>query len=890
MPRQTTSTANRSPSPFSSGPAASADWLLRVVDGGLAGVLLVAPWFMGGRHPLGQFVLVCFAMIVGVAWPLHQLLRRGGSGWRASGAEFILMAAVGLVVLQLAPLPSELLHWLSPHIGEILPLWSGDGSSGALGEWRTLTMTPEWTRGALVMLLAYGMIFLVTVQRIADLSDVERLLRWFSIAAVLMAVVGLLQYLGSNGKFLWIYQHTARTTDDAVKGPFINKNHFAHLLALSLGPLLWSVQKALQTAVHTKKDGFGNNDRLSKLSFWGSHGQLIVLALVLFAGLMTFSRGGIAVMGVAAVVCTALLYRASLLGKRFILALSATICMTVLALTIHGYTEVTERLDDYAGSMDELDSNEARRKIWEANWRGAQDYLAVGAGVGSHREVYPMYFPDPWGTEFTHAENGYLQVLLEAGVPGLTLLLIGICLCAYWCVVGILRSTSKRSLACMAAVTAGLAASVVHSSVDFVWYISSCMSFTVILAACACRLAQLTRSHDRKQPDKLWPLAQPTWLGLAVIMLIASGWMTHNRFCAAMAHSHWDQYLFSKRSLDPEAAGRGFDTPSIDQLRAVLHWTPNDARAHVRLAKLYLEGFENVQRTNPINDHPLSMIRQAALGNFASREETQRWLMKAVGPHVQCLDLARWHARRGLELCPLQGEAYVRLTNVDFLDTTPITEETCLAQAALVRPHHEEVLLALGSQAALRNDLPKAFAHWRELFKKNCGERRQLADMLASKQIPVEIVLEELQPNLSALRTVFRRYRAAKAQVDLTALLVKYRDAAESEGLASEGRYSAARWLEAHEAALALKDPMKAVEYGQRALQYDPNNFDAHFALGKCLLEQGRGADAETHLRWCSQRRPSDKTLRTALLEAVKGRVGGDVQMSSAPSGEQRRR
>ena len=48
--------------------------LLGLVDAGLAAVVLVAPFFMGGRQALGQLVLVALAWFVATAW----LLIKGG--------------------------------------------------------------------------------------------------------------------------------------------------------------------------------------------------------------------------------------------------------------------------------------------------------------------------------------------------------------------------------------------------------------------------------------------------------------------------------------------------------------------------------------------------------------------------------------------------------------------------------------------------------------------------------------------------------------------------------------------------------------------------------------------------------------------------------------------
>ncbi|NIL96134.1 MAG: hypothetical protein GTO62_03070, partial [Planctomycetales bacterium] len=57
-----------------------------------------------------------------------------------------------------------------------------------------ISLTPTATRGGLVMFLAYGLMFLVTVQRMGQLSDVRRLLCWFALATVAMAALGIVQY------------------------------------------------------------------------------------------------------------------------------------------------------------------------------------------------------------------------------------------------------------------------------------------------------------------------------------------------------------------------------------------------------------------------------------------------------------------------------------------------------------------------------------------------------------------------------------------------------------------------------------------------------------------------------------------------------------------------
>ena len=97
------------------------------------------------------------------------------------------------------------------------------------------------------------------------------------------------------------------------------------------------------------------------------------LAIVLFAGLLTQSRGGAAALAVTACVmlfggrAARVVHNGHLLG-------AAVIGMAVVALlSVKGYDELAQRLGDYAtGSLESLDGAGARRKIWAANLAASQ--------------------------------------------------------------------------------------------------------------------------------------------------------------------------------------------------------------------------------------------------------------------------------------------------------------------------------------------------------------------------------------------------------------------------------------------------------------------------------------------------------------------------------------
>ena len=66
---------------------------------------------------------------------------------------------------------------------------------------------------------------------------------------------------------------------------------------------------------------------------------IVALAVTLFAGLMTMSRGGAAAMFLAALLTVTALYRVKSLGKRFVAALACVFVLIGVSLVIHGYQQ-----------------------------------------------------------------------------------------------------------------------------------------------------------------------------------------------------------------------------------------------------------------------------------------------------------------------------------------------------------------------------------------------------------------------------------------------------------------------------------------------------------------------------------------------------------------------
>jgi len=912
--------------PTSAHPPSTFPWLVQVVDAALAGCVFLVPLLMGGRHPWGQWLLVLLAAAAALAWAIHQMLQRRPA-WRPTAALPLVVAALLLPAIQIAPLPPPVLERIAPHTLDLLPLWTPAGDPAArLGLWNTISLAPAETLSGLVLLAAYGLLFLVAVQRIQSPGDLERILRWCAAAAVVMAGFGLVQFFTSNGAFYWFYEHPFSTTSDAVKGSFTNRNHFAQFLALGIGPLLWSLHAAhrqthgettaTRTAGTTRKPSPQHSPQARGGDTWcfRSDGlvanlHLMALAVVVFAAMLSLSRGGMLALGLAAVVAASVLWVESAARRRLALALAGAALLVGLALTIFGYDRVSRRVEDLSsGSIERLDSAVGRRAVWGAVLQAVPRHLALGWGIGSHREVYPLYFDLPSnGKEFTHAENCYLQILLEAGLPGLALATVGIAACAFWCVAGLRRSHSRRLSACLGAIAASLAASAAHALVDFVWYVPACAAIAVILAACAQRACQLagrgparrtsSPGHPVRCPDRrVVPVPRPAMAAIALVLGLAALAMVRQRTGPASAEASWRRFLALEAARNarpegttPEPSADGKPAPDADAeahreriacLERVAHSHPSHARARLELARAYL-GLFDLRQASASNPISLANVRDAALASrFRSREALDEWLARAVGRHRVYLDRALEQTRSALQLCPLQGEGYLFLAKLCFLTGAPDTAKTAyLSQALRVRPFDGGVLFECATEAWLAGEPDLWIDYLRRACRSGRRHQRHVLRQLLANTPPealaemLDLVICQLEPDLEGLDLVHALASRRGRPDQLVRLRRHYAERAETEARAAAGPSGARLWIEAHRLHRDLGNTTQALECARSAQACDPGDYHARYGQALCLVELGRLEEADRQLQWCLQRKPDNAPLRELAKQVLRKRL-----------------
>lgn len=872
-------------------------WCLHIVDACLLGILFLVPLFLGGRHPIGRAVMIALSCMAATAHLANYALTKRPQ-WSPTAAYALFFMAIALVGFQLVPLPTNWLEQIAPRNTSLLPLWVSEAQHPLqLGAWPTVSLNPGATKIALATLVAYALLFFTISERLRTLSDVDRILRLLAISVILMAGFGLLQYLTSNGKFFWFYETPHTNTFRVTKGSFTNRNHFAHFLTLGAAPLLAWIVSRQHSRRHSSK----------RVSSSAGRVRLKAIDLYLWAGivgivvacLLSLSRGGTIALAVAGGTSLAIYFRRKMVGSVFLYGMSLVAVLVIAALSFHDYDRVATRLDDLtSGSLDKLDESQGRRKIWAANVASIREGGFFGAGAGSHREIYPAYLTESQPVEYTHAENGYLQIVTECGYAGAMLLFLALTIVCFWCYTSLRQAKTTQEVTAATAVTASLAASVFHSVADFVWYVPACLSFTIILAAVAFRLTRLINAQSSKSIPSEVRYARPAWSALTLSTALASVWAFSVILGPAQASSSWTQYLLAAGN-DSQATTDAYESTSLEPanrqvlehetaiylLERVVQADPNSARAHMRLAKHYLGLFDSLQ-VSAENSMPINQIRDAAINShYSSSQQLQGWLKRAFGSNVQILYRAHFHTLRGLRLCPLQGEGYLQLASLCFLSGQQQSAvQDLLTQSERVRPHEARILYQIGQQHMHQGRSAETLSYWRKVINSKGSHQSQIINLLASNTSAGSF-LDELRPDWYLLPRIWSTYKAIGRPSDLSQLVGYAEGLAErsSSQYTSEQMASIWRSLARMQQHIQLYDD--AAKSLAKAFDQAPSNYRIRREYGRVLLEVDQYELADVHLRWCLRRRPDAAKLREELALVRQGLVASQAKSDSSQLG-----
>ena len=304
------------------------------------------------------------------------------------------------------------------------------------------TAYPFLTRAELLKFIAYFLVFFLTAQAFHQRADLEKLAWFVVLFCFSVSLLAIIQHFTSDSEIYWM--SGLKIAGDPF-GPYVNRNHFAGFVELTL-PM-----------------------GLALMAFRGMRRDLFPLATLLTivpvsALVLSGSRGGIVgfIVEVGILVLVARHQRA-LHGGR----VAAVVMVLVAALAFVVWVGTGTAIERF--SQVKAPQVTGARRISMA--RGALhiffDHPIIGCGLGTLVSVYPRYETAYDGKVVDHVHNDYVEMLAEAGLLG------GFCGAMFlWL---IYRESRKNLLADQGHFSRGLHAGaavaicgiLVHSFVDF---------------------------------------------------------------------------------------------------------------------------------------------------------------------------------------------------------------------------------------------------------------------------------------------------------------------------------------------------------------------------------------------------------------------------------------
>jgi O-antigen ligase len=304
------------------------------------------------------------------------------------------------------------------------------------------TEYPYLTRVNLLLLAAYAILFFLTTQVFRERRDLARL-AWF-LAALCFAVslFGIAQHFTSEGTIYWFRK---LTVGGAVFGPYVNRNHFAGFVEMTLPfPLALMIFRGM------RRDIFPLATLLS----------VVPIGALILSGSRAGVIGFVFELGVLGLLSRS---RKTRSGKRSV-ALGLAVFASLAFAAWLGAGKIIERF-----SLLRPGEVSIGRRVSMATG-GMHLFFAYpvsGSGLGTLVAVYPRFETLYDGLVVDHLHNDYIELLAELGVVG------GLCGLAF---LFFLFRDARRSFeaeqghfsrAIHAGAIAGIAGLLLHSFVDF---------------------------------------------------------------------------------------------------------------------------------------------------------------------------------------------------------------------------------------------------------------------------------------------------------------------------------------------------------------------------------------------------------------------------------------
>ncbi len=439
-------------------------------------LLCWVPLPYGSNSVLGMGVIGFFSFFLSAFFVIGFLLKKVKIAevfYRAKWFHCCFMVVLLWIFVQQIPLPSSIVNCISPTVYEI-KMASFKIIGYQCPEWLQLSLDSYATALNASLSLSYYLLFCLMLL-LVNTPDRLRYFAWTLICAgAFQALFGALSMLSGMEVLLFgVKEHGI----GLATGTFINRNHFAGFLeltlALGIGLLISQLR---ESKAHSWRDYL-----IGFLKVLMSHKVILrsIIAFMVIGLVLSRSRMGNSAFFISLVsgIAVYIICRQKLTKGIVLLFTSMIVVDLVIISQWFGIEKLVERIE--STSVE----SEPRAAVNGVLIEMVPDFIFMGAGSGSFYTALPKYHNGSWSGFFDYAHNDFLQFPIELGVP-VCFFLVAIVLMSSWHSIHAIKlNRSKLNIGMGLASFIGVFAIMIHSSVEFNLQIPSNAVYFVCMIA-----------------------------------------------------------------------------------------------------------------------------------------------------------------------------------------------------------------------------------------------------------------------------------------------------------------------------------------------------------------------------------------------------------------------
>ena len=429
--------------------------------------LILSPLPFGSNRPWSWSLLCLLIALITMSWCISYLLKNKKMPLHFKQIKVPFFLFVGTLlwafIQTITLIPESWGH----------PLWQLTAQALETKIPAKISLAPQHTITAIMRLLSYGLVFLLSMYYCQKSDNAKKLFNWLAIAGFIYATYGLISHLGGFNKILWFDKWSSQ---NAVTSTLVNRNSYATYAGLTLLCLIPNILRQFKSSAT-----YGLNSNYGKQLFietlvtraWRPILMFFTIGTALF---LTSSRGGFLSTSLAIITLFILLSFSNKLRSK---ALSyASIAVIILAIIVFNIS--SDKLMERMGQVSI--ENSERPKVYEATLTGIYANPLLGYGYGTYENTFRLYRTQEITGNYDKAHNTYLENIFELGIPAASALFLSILLIALQCLKGIWRRQRNWIYPAIGFASTVLVAA--HSIVDFSLQIPAvAVTYAAILGA-----------------------------------------------------------------------------------------------------------------------------------------------------------------------------------------------------------------------------------------------------------------------------------------------------------------------------------------------------------------------------------------------------------------------